>query len=345
MRGNIKSALVKTMGRLPFGLWPAVTRGTFIPVFMLHRFEIPDLELPGHSTSQVKRFLEFLRRKKVDIISLEQAMNYISLGERLNRPAVAFTIDDGYQDHLDIGLPIFKQYDVPCTYFLPTEIIKQGSWIWDAKLQFLVDEAFENPQALSALAARFDLDAFAGKEAFCESLVCRIKLQQPEQVDQALNDIAEIAGVLVPTKPTEKYQTIDLSSVRTLENDGMLIGPHSRTHRILTSLDDQRAQDEIAGSWLDLQEMCDSPLSVFCYPVGKSTDYSAREASLVARSGMQAAVTAVPGSMLIDSNTNMYTLPRYALPAEYDDFIQYSTWIEEAKTVLRKQRFKAGQKA
>lgn len=338
MQSNLKTALVKTMAQLPFGLWPASIRGRFIPVFMLHRFEVADLDLPGHKVSQIRRFFEFLRRKKVDIIPLQDALDLVAKGERLQRPAVAFTIDDGYQDHFDVGLPLFKAYDVPCTFFLPTQIIQQGSWIWDAKLQYLVDRLYERPSAMPAVVAQFDLGPAGSKEAFCEDLVNRIKLQSPDQVDTALASIAQLLDLEIPAKPTEKYQTFDRLAIKSLEQAGMSVGPHSRTHRILTSLDDKAVRDEIAGSWQDLQEMAAAPLPVFCYPVGKSTDYSEREALLVAQTGMHAAVTAVAGSMLVDSHTDRFTLPRYALPEAFEDFVQYSTWIEEAKTVLRNQR-------
>lgn len=345
MRGSLKAAFVKAMGRLPFNLWPSSVRGRFIPVFMLHRFQVEDLDLSGHKVNQLVRFFEFLRRKQVDIISLQDAIDRNSKGERLSRPAVAFTIDDGYQDHLEVGLPLFKAHDIPCTFFLPTQIIQKGDWIWDAKLQYLVDRLFEKPEMLPAITSLFDLDSVHGKELFCEALVAKIKPRSPDQVDSSITSIAQLLGLEIPARPTEKYRTIEVSDIQTLENAGMLVGPHSRTHRILTSLDDQAVRAEIAGSWADLQEMASTPLPVFCYPVGKATDFSRREAALVEQCGMRAAVTAVAGSMLVDSPTDLYTLPRYALPDEFEDFVQYSTWIEEVKSMLRRDRTIASQKA
>ncbi len=67
---------------------------------------------------------------------------------------------------------------------------------------------------------------------------------------------------------------------------------HSRTHPLLTSLDDARVWDEIAGSKLDIEREIGSTVTSFCYPAGF---YRAREVELVASAGYLGAVTTEPG--------------------------------------------------
>src|SRR3954469_15281782 len=79
------------------------TRAT---IFMLHRFRMPDAGVEGHDPSLLKRHLEFLRRERYDLISLETLFDDLLHGRAHKRPAVAFTIDDGFADQVRVGAPV-----------------------------------------------------------------------------------------------------------------------------------------------------------------------------------------------------------------------------------------------
>src|SRR4051812_41525240 len=85
-------------------------------IFMLHRFAVPDLGLPGHDPEALRRNLAYLRKARYNLISLEEMFRRLHLGEPVKR-AVAFTIDDGYFDHAEIAAPIFAEFDCPVTFF------------------------------------------------------------------------------------------------------------------------------------------------------------------------------------------------------------------------------------
>jgi glycosyltransferase involved in cell wall biosynthesis/peptidoglycan/xylan/chitin deacetylase (PgdA/CDA1 family) len=85
----------------------------------------------------------------------------------------------------------------------------------------------------------------------------------------------------------------DWPVLRNLQRDGWEVGSHSRTHPMLTSLDDERLWEEVAGPRRDLVRHGLPTPGLFAYPYG---DWDTRVRGLVERAGYRAAFTVDPGT-------------------------------------------------
>ena len=105
------------------------------------------------------------------------------------------------------------------------------------------------------------------------------------------------------------------------------------SHRILSKLDRETVKHEILGSWQTLQDNLDKPLKVFCYPTGRVFDFGPREIEILKENDFLGAVSTTPGYVEKDteSTRQLYQIPRFELPDNMTDFIQYCSWIEHAK--------------
>lgn len=96
--------------------------------------------------------MQYLQTAGYSVVTLEQAVDYLSKGRRLPPKAVAITFDDGYADNYEQALPILKKHNYPATIFVVTgEIGGTNSWDQDigfAKLELLsweqIDELAKN---------------------------------------------------------------------------------------------------------------------------------------------------------------------------------------------------------
>ena len=51
--------------------------------------------------------------------------------------AIAFTVDDGYQDVAQVAAEIFLEYDCPLSIFLTTGFIDGHLWHWWDQIEFI----------------------------------------------------------------------------------------------------------------------------------------------------------------------------------------------------------------
>lgn len=74
--------------------------------------------------------MRFLAERR-HVISIEDLIHKIELGEPIRQGTVAITFDDGYRDNLTVAAPILARYDLPATIYLATDYItaSRNQWI------------------------------------------------------------------------------------------------------------------------------------------------------------------------------------------------------------------------
>ena len=130
--------------------------------------------------------------------------------------------------------------------------------------------------------------------------------------------------------------------VRRLSLAGVTFGPHSVTHPLLSRVNAEQSQREIAESWRRVRaEAGVGAVPIFCYPNGEAADYGRREEEFVAESGMRAAVSTSPGyasprHLSAAAPALRYGLPRFAYTDDRTAFIQCAGGMERAKMAFRR---------
>jgi peptidoglycan/xylan/chitin deacetylase (PgdA/CDA1 family) len=77
-----------------------------------------------------------------------------------------------------------------------------------------------------------------------------------------------VATFYIITGRLHEQGFMDPNDVRTLDDAGMDIGAHTRTHADLAKLGPQQLRDQIEGSRDDLQALLGHPVYYFAYPFG-----------------------------------------------------------------------------
>ena len=89
--------------------------------------KFPDISV---STEKFKRQIAYLK-KYFNVISLKTLINNIEEKKELFMESVAITFDDGYKDNFLNAYPVLKNYNLPATIFLITEVIGKNKEMID----------------------------------------------------------------------------------------------------------------------------------------------------------------------------------------------------------------------
>ncbi len=219
-------------------------------------------------------------------------------------PRVAFTIDDGYPDTLEIAVPELERRGLPATLFLTTGPPESAEPVWTDRIRWILKHATAptlarpdlgvNPSSLERPSDRLDL---------LKRLLRLLKALPAPDVDRAL---AALETALAPDGPPLRLLSWD--QVRRVAAAGVTLGAHTHRHYMLSRLDDRRQQDEVATSIRLIRERTGACVSGFAYPNGEHSDYDQRSIAVLRRLGLRYAVTC--RHALARASSDPFQLPR-----------------------------------
>ena len=245
-------------------------------IFVMHRFEDRELGIEGMPAAALRELLAGLRRKKIRLVSLTELLETSERPEGPRGPWVAFTLDDGYEDQVRVGLPIFREFDAPATLFPITGFVDGRLWPWWDQVDYLVGEA-----------------------ASATNLVEQLKLQSAEARNEALAELAAGTAGDLPSHPPITSRPASWDDLRRWEAAGLHVGCHTDSHPILAREPEGVFEGELRGSWDRLCSELSDPKPVLALPNGRwRIDYGEREAKLARKLGFKYGLSGEGGYLL-----------------------------------------------
>lgn len=260
-------------------------------------------------------FPDEVDRRRFDEIAgwLARWFNVLPLGDAVQRlvagtlpsRAAAITFDDGYADNWTNAVPILQRHGLSATFFIATGFLNGGR-MWNDT----IIESVRRTAATTLDLSRFDcgswsIDGTEAKSAAIGRLLTRVKHLPFSQRDEVVRFVPAVCGVELPT---DLMMTDD--QVVQMVASGMEVGAHTRSHPILTRLDDDLAAEEILASRQYLSTLLSRDIDLFAYPNGRQgDDFDARHVRMVRELGFRAAVATNPGAAT--GEADLYRLPRF----------------------------------
>lgn len=299
---RVKSALAGAVLSLLSRPWAArLAVGAMsdrLAVLMLHRFATCPQHTKGHSPTDLRSVLALLRASGVRLLSLDEAIAEYLHGDRSGAaggPAVCFTVDDGYRDFMDAGLPTFEAFDCPVTCFIVPDVIDGKTWFWWDRLDFMLRRLPADQLALNVQGERFEVRRSTNEYSWQRPAVSMLKGRTEAFRADFLAELEARANVAIPSDVPEEYRVMTWDAIRECETRGVRFGAHSLSHPVLSQVSSTSAEQEILGSVQRLKTELRNPSSVFCYPYGLASDFGSREVEILRAGGVTHAVSAMPG--------------------------------------------------
>ncbi len=277
--------------------------GRVLRILSYHRvLSEPDLLSPGTPCKEeFRRQMEVLRNHYTPL-PFSEAIRLCSEG-LLPARAVTVTFDDGYADNYLNALPVLEELEIPAIVFVASGFL-DGGLMWNDAVIEVVRRCDGVLDLSESGLGVFPLYDSASRLRAIDSILSNLKYWRFSERASFIEDLmSEFQGL-----PSDLMLTTE--QLRSLQNSGIEIGAHTRSHPILARLPSSQANSEIAGGKADLESILGEDVKFFAYPNGKpSTDYNQSHVDFLKECGFQASVTTTRG--VADSNSDPFQLPRF----------------------------------
>jgi peptidoglycan/xylan/chitin deacetylase (PgdA/CDA1 family) len=190
---------------------------------------------------------------------------------RLPPNPVMVTFDDGYRDNREHALPILRRHGIPGLFFVSSGYVDRRRLFWWDRIRYLVRHA---TVAVARMGYPTDLvlPVEADPAGVTRAVLRLVKTCHGLDLERFLDELGRALGV--PWDGALERRLADAhvmtwDDVRALHAAGMGIGSHTRTHRVLDTLDPSALRDELVGSRLDIERAIRARVSAISYPVGR----------------------------------------------------------------------------
>jgi peptidoglycan/xylan/chitin deacetylase (PgdA/CDA1 family) len=281
-------------------------------------YAIVDERLDGNlvSAQQLRSHLQFLK-KQYELVSPEDFRNWCHGKISLPPRALLLTCDDGLRNNLTVMLPVLREFDVRCIFFVTSACTKpEGAVLWHERLGLqLLYAADSFTLDLSEIGIHADVSDKKAKYDLGRELMETLSPQSAEVRSSILEEIQSQLGFSEARvsyqrggSMADRFQTMGVSELRELADAGMCIGAHTVSHPNLAGMSDRRAATEIVSSREALSKALGREIWAFAYPFGDPSAVSAREIALAERCGFTCAF--MNAECPNENDATLFALPR-----------------------------------
>lgn len=206
--------------------------------------------------------------------------------------AVLVTFDDGYKDNHTVALPVLRQFGIPALFFItPTLIDERRLGFWDH-----VSWLTKRTKVASFTFGGRDYTFAGGRQAVASAICRRLKTDLGGDPAAAMLDLAAALAVDLPSRERQDAELMSWADINDLIANGMAIGAHGMTHRIMTALSPAAQRWELAAAKDRLEQMAHAPIRSVAFPSGSPEYLSDACQRLALEAGYRACFTFETGS-------------------------------------------------
>lgn len=226
-------------------------------------------------------------------MSLDEVV--IGLNGRKDLPSrsVVVTFDDGYTDNSEVAMPILNQLGIPATFYVTVDCVEQRKLPWPSRLRFSFRKTKLQAWADSRGKSWHLDDSDSRERAYLASCDDCCQLSGKAQGD-FVRRIEEQLHASAPEGLGSLMMSYD--QVRSLAEQGHIVGSHTMTHPNMAYIPEQDAKAELAESKQHLERELKATIKHFSYPCPAMTPHWNEKTLAHSRSvGYESAVTTIGG--------------------------------------------------
>jgi len=248
-----------------------------------------------------------LTKEKYAFVSIDELYELMSKN-KIKKKLIVFTLDDGYKDNYEYGLPIFDNYSIPFTIYVSTSFPERSALFW---WYLLEDIILENDFIELNDGSIFNCFHKEEKEKVFLNIRQKILTLNQDNFSFNLNDL-----LLKYALNLSKYNNIlglTWSDINKLSlNPLVTIGNHTHNHLSMTSYSNDAFYEDLLYSNKLFNINVKKVPEHFSYPYGNYLRNNEND-KILRSLNYKTAVTTKNGNIYKTHINSMYYLPRISV--------------------------------
>jgi len=267
---SLKAAFVKPVHWLAYVTGVSVRRARSQGCMRIMTFHgVGGSSYPDTALDDQFRFL----RNNFEVLSLRELVRRARSGGAVSGRELALTFDDGLRNAFTVAYPLLQKHRIPATFFIVAGQVEEGRWLWTHESRERLRSL--DPGTVRSLGTVLRGSPADGRRATFD-VEETVEWMKSLRLDERLQAEAAIRDATSAFRPSARqHLAFDLMSVEDLlrlDSDLITIGSHAMTHPILTGLESEVLEHEVAHSRRLLEERLQRTVDLFCYPNGSQNE-------------------------------------------------------------------------
>ena len=243
--------------------------------------------------------------KKGNPLRMDDYLSRCRANSELPPYSFSVTFDDGFLNNYIYAAPILEEQGIPCIFYATSDFIKYNYMSWIDKIEYALEFYKPNSIKLPWVTDAYDLRSLKNEIRFldeCRSAVKYKKIITDIDLVNYIYDFIDRPLIMESNDITDrKMEPKHLQSINSINL--FSIGAHTKTHPILSRLNQIDINTEITESVNYLRNCCKSgPIEHFSYPEGFSKSFDSRCYCAFQELNIKTASTTIDGSNSIKPN-------------------------------------------
>src|SRR5271169_600137 len=275
----------------------------------------PDQDGALLSAGEFRRQLRLLK-SRYHVVSPDEVLAWAVEGRDLPVRSVLLTCDDGLLNTLTDMVPILREENLSCLFFvLGASTGRTSETLWYDQLYLLLLAAPSGIFSFDALGMTFELKGREQRRQVWGDLLKRLsQFDQPERdnfigAQRAQFGLGKDWNAEYRSSEAHRRRSclLNLGELRQLADQGMCVGSHTLTHPMLSQQSSELAWKEISESRRALESALGKQVWALAYPFGDPASVGSREWQMAEQAGFHCAFMNAGGGFGA-------ALPRFGLP-------------------------------
>lgn len=240
------------------------------PVILMYHRILQDEFINGLTPQEFEQQIAYISRN-FNVVSIEDLLRDVK-NNCIKPHSLALTFDDGHHDFYTHAWPILKKYNLPASLYITTGFVDGTTWLWPDLLKYILLNS--NTTILEAGNLGNISTHKAEHHISWHKLGDYCLTLSVEARNTLLFKLAADAKISVSETPQPPFHSVTWPQLQEMSTEGLVVGSHTVTHPILSSLPKEKLHYELAASASAIQQHLGTAPAGICYPNGRPEDIS-----------------------------------------------------------------------